>query len=53
MKYKALRNCKFRAGMPKKVFDVRKGDIFEVIGGGIGKQYIGDTVEVVKGKEVK
>lgn len=52
MKYKVLRNCKFRAGNPKKLYDVIKGEMVDI--NSIDKLSIGDIVELVKEKsEVK
>ncbi len=48
MKYKVLRDAKFRAGKNKKLYVVRKGDLIDV-DGEINKNHIGELVEVVKG----
>ena len=47
MKYKALRDAKFRAGPGdnKKVYDVKKGQIFEVVGGELKDVTLAEKIE--------
>tara|TARA_Y100000310_G_scaffold223844_1_gene225716 strand:+ start:1173 stop:1340 length:168 start_codon:yes stop_codon:yes gene_type:complete len=53
MKYRALRNARFRAGNPKKIFDVKKDEEFEVnteiTVTGLAEKVEGETKKKIKG----